>query len=95
MDKRTEYVEKLSAQMLEWDAQIDQLKFKARSDTSEVRLEYSNAIAALQHKRDEAALKLQGISTAGDDEWEDLKAGTEQLWGDFTTMLGNAVKKIK
>ena len=95
MDKRTEYVEKLSAQMLEWDAQIDQLKFKARSDTPEVRLEYSDAIAALQIKRDEAALKLQGISTAGDDEWEDLKAGTEQLWGDFTTMLGNAIKKIK
>jgi hypothetical protein len=49
----------------------------------------------LQHKRDEAALKLQGISSAGDDEWEDLKTGTEQIWGDFTTMLGNAVKKIK
>ena len=95
MDKRTEYVEKLSAQMLEWDAQIDQLKFKARSDTPEVKLEYSDAIAALQIKRDEAAEKLQGISTAGDDEWEELKTGTEQLWGDFTTMLGNAIKKIK
>jgi hypothetical protein len=39
--------------------------------------------------------KLQVISTAGDDEWEDLETGTEQIWGDFTTMLGNAVKKIK
>jgi len=29
MDKRTEYVDRLSAQMLEWDAQIDRLKFKA------------------------------------------------------------------
>jgi uncharacterized protein (DUF1499 family) len=95
MDKRTEYVEKLSAQMVEWDAQIDQLKIKATSATSEARHEYSNEIAALQIKRDEAALKLQGISTAGDDEWEDLKTGTEQIWGDFTTMLGNAVKKIK
>jgi hypothetical protein len=95
MDKRTEYVEKLSAQMVEWEAQIEQLKIKATSSTSAARHEYSNEIAALQHKRDEAALKLQGISIAGDDEWEDLKAGTEQLWGDFTTMLGNAIKKIK
>jgi len=95
MDKRTEYVEKLSAQMLEWDAQIDRLKFQAKSNTPEERLEYSAAIAALQLKRDEAAAKLQGISAAGDDEWEDLKTGTEQIWGDFTTMLGNAVKKIK
>jgi hypothetical protein len=95
MDKRTEYVENLSAQMVEWDAQIDRLKIKATSATSEARHEHSSEIAALQAKRDEAALKLQGISTAGDDEWEDLKTGTEQIWGDFTTMLGNAIKKIK
>jgi len=95
MDKRTEYVDKLSAQMLEWDAQIDRLKFQAKSDTPEAILENSNAIAALQHKRDEAAVKLQGISAAGDDDWEELKTGTEQIWGEFTTMLGNAIKRIK
>jgi hypothetical protein len=95
MDKRTEYVEKLSAQMVEWDAQIDRLKIKATSATPSARLEYSNEIAVLDVKRNEAALKLQGISTAGDDEWEDLKTGTEQIWGDFTTMLGKAIKKIK
>jgi len=95
MDKRTEYVDKLSAQMLEWDAQIDRLKFQEKSDTPEVMLEYSNAIAALQLKRDEAAQKLQRISAAGDDEWEELKTGTEQIWGEFTTMLGNAIKRIK
>ena len=95
MDKRTEYVNKLSAQMLEWDAQIDQLKFKARSDTPEARLEYSTALAALQLKRDEAAAKLQGISAAGDDEWEDLKTGTDQIWGEVTTILRDAIKKIK
>ncbi|MCX6983566.1 MAG: hypothetical protein NT118_02285 [Lentisphaerae bacterium] len=95
MDKRTEYVEKLSAQMLEWDAQIDRIKFQAKSDTPEVRLEYSNAIAALELKRDEAAVKLQGISAAGDDEWEELKTGTEQIWGDFRTMLHDTVMKIK
>jgi hypothetical protein len=49
----------------------------------------------LQLKRDEAAVKLQGISAAGDDEWEDLKKGTEQVWGDVRTMLRDAVMKIK
>jgi hypothetical protein len=95
MDKRTEYVEKLSAQMVEWEAQIDQLKIKATSARPETRLECSSTIAALQLKRDEAAVKLQGISAAGDDEWEDLKKGTEQVWGDVRTMLRDAVMKIK
>ncbi len=95
MDKRTEYVEKLSAQMVEWDAQIDLLKDKAESATPEAKSEYTNAIAALQIKRDEAAAKLQGISAASDDEWEELKAGTEQVWGEVRTILHDALMKIK
>ena len=95
MDKRTEYVEKLSAQMVEWDAQIDRLKDKAESATPEVKFEYSNAIALLQLKRDEAAVKLQGISSASDDEWEDLKTGTERVWSEVRTILRDAIMKIK
>jgi hypothetical protein len=95
MDKRTEYAERLSTQMVEWDMQIEQLKIKATNATPEARLEYSNAIAALKQKRDEAAEKLKGISAAGDDEWEELKTGAEQVWGDIRTMLRDAIKKIK
>lgn len=95
MDKRTEYVEKLSAQMVEWDVQIDQLKDKAESATPELKSDYSNAIAALQLKRDEAAVRLQGISAASDDEWEDLKTGTEHVWGEVRTILHDAIMRIK
>jgi hypothetical protein len=95
MDKRTEYVEKLSAQMVEWDVQIDLLKDKAESATPEEKFEYSNTIAALQLKRDEAAVKLQGISAASDDEWEDLKTGAEQIWDEIGTILREAIRKSK
>lgn len=95
MDKRTEYVEKLSAQMVEWDVQIDQLKEKAESASPEVKFEYSNTIAALQLKRDEAARRLQGISAASDDEWEELKTGTEHIWGEISHALRDAIIKTK
>jgi hypothetical protein len=95
MDKRTEYVEQLSAQMVEWDTQIDLLKDKAKSATPETDFDYSNSIAALQLKRDEAAVKLQGISAASDDEWEDLKTGTELVWGEVRNILRDTVMKIK
>jgi hypothetical protein len=94
MNKRTEYVEKLSAQMVEWDNQIDRLKDKAASATPESSADYSSAIAALQLKRDEAAAKLQGISTAGD-EWEELKSGTDQVWGEVNSILREAILKVK
>ncbi|MRR54111.1 MAG: hypothetical protein EG822_06315 [Deltaproteobacteria bacterium] len=95
MDKRTEYAEKLSARMVEWDMQIDQLKIKATSATPEAMLEYSKAIKALQLKRDEAALKLQNIPITSDDEWEVLKAGIDQIWNEITTMLRDLFKKVK
>ena len=95
MDKRTEYVERLSAEMVEWDSQIYLLKDKAESATSETKAEYSNTIAALQLKRDQAALKLQGVSSANDDEWEEVKTGTENVWAEVRTILSDAITKIK
>ena len=95
MDKRTEYVEKLSAQMVEWDVKIDLLKEKAESSTPEVKFEYANIIAELQRKRDAAALKLQGISAASADEWEELKTGTERVWGEISNALCDAIVKTK
>jgi len=95
MDKRTEYVERLSAQMVEWDVQIDRLKDKAKSAATEAQSEYLQAITALQLKRDEAAQKLQGISAASDHEWEELKTGTEQVWDEVSSILRDAVLKIK
>lgn len=95
MEKQIEYVERLSAQMLAWDIQIDQFKDKAEHAPFGTKSENSEVIAALQIKRDEAAEKLQGISTASDHEWEELKEGTEHVWGEVRKMLFDAVTKIK
>jgi ElaB/YqjD/DUF883 family membrane-anchored ribosome-binding protein len=94
MENRTEYVERISAQMVEWDVQIDLLKDKAENASSEAKSEYSKAISALKLKRDEAALKLQGISSAGDDEWEEIKTGTEHVMDEVRTMLRDTITKI-
>ena len=94
MENRTEYVERISAQMVEWDVQIDLLKDKAESASSEAKSEYSKAISALKLKRDAAAQKLQGVSSAGDDEWEEIKTGTEHVMDEVRTMLRDTIKKI-
>jgi chromosome segregation ATPase len=95
MDKRSEYVEKLSAQMVEWDNEIERLKDRAESLGPDDKTDYSQRIAALQSKRDEAAQKLQGISTGTDDEWKDMKQGTEQVWGEVRGMLRDSITKVK
>jgi len=95
MNKPTEYVESLSAQMVEWDAQIDLLENKSKSATPKEKFECANAIAALELKRDEAAVKLQEVSSASEDEWKDLLTGTEHVMGEIRTMLRDTIMKIK
>lgn len=95
MDKQTEYVEKLSAQMVEWEVQIEMLKEKAENATAEEKYEYSRTIAAVQLKRDQAAEQLLGISAAGADEWEDMKTGAEQIWDEVRGLLRDTLRKSR
>jgi hypothetical protein len=50
-------------------------------------------IAALELKRDQAAIELQGISVASDDQWEDLKVGIERIWHEAQKILSDAIAK--
>jgi hypothetical protein len=94
MDKQTEYVEKLSAQIIEWDAQIELLRDKAESAAPGEKSEYAGEIQALQLKRDEAAQKLQGIAPTSNDEWGDIKKGSENVMDEVRTMVSDAITKI-
>ncbi len=94
-DKRTKYVEELSAQMVEWDVQIEHLKDKAENATNEAKSEYAKTVSALQLKRDQAAEKLQGVAMASDDEWEDMKDGAEQIWDEVKELFKSAAKKTR
>ena len=94
MDKQTEFVERLSAQIVEWDAQIELLKDKDDSATSGEKSGYTDEIRTLQIKRDEAALKLQGIAPTSNDEWGDIKKGSENTMDEVRTMVSDAITKI-
>ena len=95
MDEQTKYVEKLSAQMVEWDVEIERLKEKAESATAEEKFEYSRTIGTLQLKRDQAAEQLLGISAASADEWEDMKTGAEQIWDEVRGLLRDSIRKTR
>jgi hypothetical protein len=95
MDEKAGYIEKLSAQIVEWDVQIDRLRDQAENVTPDAKFEYSQMMAALQLKRDQAALELQGLLAASDDEWEELKDGAERIWSEVRTILTDTIEKMR
>lgn len=94
MDTQAEYVEKLSAEMVEWDNQIDRFTANMSETMSDTPDDYSHLLASLRRKRDEAAHKLEGISVAGDHEWQEIKAGTDQVWNEVRNLVHDAIVKI-
>lgn len=93
MDARTKFVEKLSADMVEWDNQIEHLQDKMEDADPTAREQYAKSIHELQQKRDQAADKLKNLSTADDNEWEEIKKGAEQIWEEMKTMLKDNIRK--
>ena len=95
MNNQTADVEQLSAQIVALDVQIDRLKDKAQSEPYGANAEDDAAIEALQLKRDQAALKLQGIAPTSDNEWQDVKAGSEDVMDEVRSIFMDAITKIK
>lgn len=88
MSMRETYEKKLEAKLDEWSAEIDKLKAKADEAQADVQLEYYKQIEELRSLQATANKKLVVLAKAGDDAWEDLKAGIESAWDS----LGNALK---
>ena len=94
-ERRKAYEEKLAAQLKEWSAQIALLKAKADNAKADAKIEYYKTVDALQHKQNEAKVKLQELKTAGDGAWEDVKTGAEKAWAEVKTALHDATSRFK
>jgi len=88
MSMRETYIQKLQAQLREWDAEIDRMKAKADQAEADMRAQYEAQIKEMQGKQQAAWEKLEEMRQASDSAWEDLKAGMEIARDAF----GNAVK---
>ncbi len=88
MSMKDAYERKLQAQLDGWSAEIDKLKAKADKGQADAQLEYYKQIEELRSMQESATNKLFELKNAGDDAWEDLKAGIDSAWDS----LGNAMK---
>ncbi len=91
MSARDAYVEKLKAQLDEWNAELDKLQARLRGARADAKIDYEKQIKTLRQQRDEATTKLAEIQEASEDAWEDLKQGMENTW----TALKEAFERAK
>lgn len=93
--KRKIFEESLDAQLHEWNAQIDLHKAKADKATLGLKLEYYIAIDSLQQQQKDVRSKLQELTSAGDEAWEDLRTGAEKTWAEVKSNYHAASSRFK
>lgn len=94
MDRKEAYQEKLSAQLDEWKAEIDKLDARAQKVEGEIKVEFLNKVDQLRAQQEIASHKLANLQQAGDEAWDDLKAGVDIAWKNLGTAVKSAAARF-
>ena len=94
MDKKY-YLNKLSDQIKQWEAEIDKLKAKADKTKADVKIEYNKKIDEIRHKKEVVEKKFKVLHESSDEAWDEIKDGLEKSWKEFKNSLDSVISKFK
>ncbi|MGQ3684652.1 MAG: coiled coil domain-containing protein [Candidatus Loosdrechtia sp.] len=87
MTVKETYEKKLQAQLDEWEAEINKLKDKADKAAAEAQPEYNKLIDELRSMQEAAKKKIAELKAAGDNAWEHLEEGIENIFNSLGKAL--------
>jgi lipid II:glycine glycyltransferase (peptidoglycan interpeptide bridge formation enzyme) len=80
MMNREEYVQKLKAQLDEWNAEAKKWEQKAQEAQAGMKAEYEKQLAHLNSQREQAMYQMKLLQSASQDAWQDMMKGADQAW---------------
>lgn len=80
MSKQDEYVEKLKAQLDQWNTEVTKWEAKAQKAQAGARVEYEKQLKELRRQRDQALEQMKRVQAASGDAWVDLVRGADEAW---------------
>lgn len=86
------YVDKLTAQLQEWGAQVDVMKAKVAKGTADVRIDFHNQIENWQERESALRQKVEALRTKGADGFESMKADVQTAWDDTNNFFQSIIK---
>ena len=95
MNTRECYIETMKTKLDEWNLELDKLSAKANAAKADAQLDYRKQIEALRKHRDEAGRKLEKLTAASDDAWDDMREGVESAWNKMSHAFSSARERFK
>ena len=81
MSMREAYKKRMEARILEWEAEIEELKAKAEDASGGIKEQYKGIIEDLTVKKDQAALKITEFKNYTGDAVDEVKKGFDSALG--------------
>ncbi|MGY6634745.1 MAG: sll1863 family stress response protein [Alkalilacustris sp.] len=91
---REAYVEKLKAQIDQWNHEIDKMQASARAAQDDARRQYEAQLAQMRTERDKAEAKMREARAASEKAWQDMSAGMVAAWESIGEGFRNAMKRF-
>lgn len=95
MEIQEAYKQKMSAQLKEWDAQINLLEAKVENAEADMKVRAARELQELRTKQHAASEKLKELGKASGEAWDQIKATTDKIWEDLKTGVADAQAKFK
>ena len=94
MSMKEAYRKKMEAQLSEWSAKLDVLKAKAEKASAEGEVKFQEQIDDIETKKEQATKKLQQLSEAGEETWEQFRGEVDHAWDEMKTAIEDFGNKI-
>ncbi len=95
MKSRKEHIDSLTAELKEWEIQIDHLDAKKEAAADDAKARYADEVAELRAKQQQAAEQLRRLQASSGDAWESAKKSSEKVWADLRAGLSDVIAKFK
>lgn len=92
---REAFIDKMTAQLKQWNAEIDKLEAKAEEAQADAKADYRKQIRDLRDKKQAAQDKLEKVKQGGEEAWEELRSGAEEAVDTMKDAFHKAVSKLK
>ena len=78
MDNRDEYVEKLKAQLDQWNSQMATWDAATREATAEAKIELEKQVAIMKSRADDLVFRMELLKGASADAWQEIARGADE-----------------
>ncbi len=95
MTKKEEYIDKLSKQLKDWAAGIDELENKAAGVSADLKAGYEARIRELNEKKEALSLKMKELKTSTKEAWNAMKPGVDAAKKELKDAIAAARDKFK